>query len=91
MEIPNASLATAAPKVTHTDDAICAERRTLLERKAELDARAATLRADYAAFKADEAALQKRCTHPRDTMHKPFGMYAEKEWHCPSCGRVCIS
>ena len=81
----------SAPSIVHDiDQAIRAERQQLLVQKQLLDAQAKALHEQYHAHDKALKALQSRCKHPYDQRHKPFAMYAETEWHCPSCGRVYI-
>ena len=54
------------------------------------------LRVDELQARVDDArrALQRarerlyaRCPHPNDRSYRGGGLYAEREWHCPDCGR----
>ena len=31
--------------------------------------------------------LYARCSHSREKKYRPWGLYADTEWHCPDCGR----
>ena len=79
--------------VTTAEDAdaqICAAHRVLTAQKALLDQEAETLRTKLAMWKTSLTELQRQCTHPHDQRYKTFSVYADTEWHCPSCGRVYV-
>ena len=73
-----------------TDVQIRTAHRVLTAQKALLDQEAATLRTKITLWQTALTELQRQCKHPHDQRYKTFSVYADTEWHCPSCGRVFV-